>query len=302
MSSAKLEKLVAALRANREHRPATLAEIRALERVVAERVPIPDGLAIEVVDAGGRPADRLSFAKHGNDGVLFYLHGGGYVMGSPFTHRALAARLSVATGLNALSLDYRLAPEHLFPAAIEDAVAAYRWLVESGTSPDRIVIAGDSAGGGLTLATLLSLRDAGDPLPRAAVLISPWTDLAVTGDSIVTCQDADPMIDARELGAHVKNYLGDVDPKTPLASPLYADLAGLPPLLIHVGTAEVLLDDSTRLAERAKDAGVDVSLHVYDDMIHVFHYFAGMIPQGDEAIEEIGQFVRARLSAGAPSA
>ncbi len=195
---------------------------------------------------------------------IYYLHGGGYVIGSINTHRALIARLSAASGARAFAINYRLAPEHPFPAAVEDAVSAYRWLLEQGVDPATIVIAGDSAGGGLTVATLVALRDAGVPLPAAAVCLSPWTDMEGIGESAKTRKAADPMIDPEGGLAQAQLYLGGADPRTPLAAPLYADLRGLPPMLIHVGDAEVLLDDSTRLAERAKAAGVDVTLEVWD--------------------------------------
>ncbi len=299
MASPEFTQLVETIRAERDSQPTKIGEHREQMEAVAEMIPLPDGLLVESVDVGALRADRLSFSNQAGDGVFVYLHGGAYVLGSPTTHRALAARISRATGLSAFVPDYRLAPEYPFPAAVDDAVAAYRWLVTNGTSPDRIVVGGDSAGGGLTAAMLLALRDAGDPLPCAAVMISPWTDLAATGESLKTRQDADPMIYSHKISESAQMYLGDADATTPLASPLYGDLAGLPPSLIHVGTAEVLLDDSTRLAARLEAAGVEVSLDVYEDMFHVWHYFAGLLPESDEAIDAIGRFVRARVPAGA---
>ncbi len=295
MKSPELIELDRALRRSRDQQPDSVSMRRTFATMLAERTSNPAGLKVETVTAGGRPADRLTFADHADDGVLLYLHGGGYAVCSPFTHRALAANLGRASGLNALVPDYRLAPEHPFPAAVDDAVAVYRGLLEAGTPPERIAIAGDSAGGGLTLATMLSVRDAGDPLPGAAALISPWTDLAVTGESVKTRQKDDPMLYRSGLIEHAEMYLGDGDRKHPLASPLYADLSGLPPLIIHVGTAEILLDDATRLAERATAAGVDVSLHLYEDMMHVWHYFEGMLPESGAAIEQIGQFIKANI-------
>jgi acetyl esterase/lipase len=175
---------------------------------------------------------------------------------------------------------------------VEDSTAAYRWLLSTGVDPARLVIAGDSAGGGLTVATLVALRDAGEPLPAAAVCLSPWVDLEALGESMTTRAEADPMVQREGLLQTAKAYLGDADPRTPLATPLYADLRELPPLLIQVGTAETLLDDSTRLAERAKSAGVDVALEVWDDMFHVWQFFAGMLPEGQQAIDRIGEFIR----------
>ncbi len=298
MKSPELEDLNKALRRSRDQFPSSIPMRRSLQTIQAERAPIPEGLQVNVMQIGDRPAEHLSFANHDENGALLYLHGGGYSLCSPFTHRALAANIGRAAGLNALVPDYRLAPEHPFPAAIDDAVAAYRWLIEEGAPPDRIVIAGDSAGGGLALATMLVIRDAGEPLPGAAALISPWTDLAMTGESTKTRQKDDPMLYRSGLLEHAEMYLGDHDRKDPLASPLYADLAGLPPLIIHVGSAEILVDDSTRLAERAKAAGVEVSLRIYQDMMHVWHYFAGILSESEEAINQIGRFARGKIAHG----
>lgn len=298
MASPEAVRLAESLRKNRIQQPESMEMLRAFMTLMAETIPMPEGLRVDTVGIGERTAERLSFADHDDRGMLIYLHGGGYTICSPFTHRGLASRLGRAAGLNALVPDYRLAPEHPFPAAVEDAVAAYRWLLENGVAPERIVIGGDSAGGGLTLATLLSLRDAGDPLPRAAALISPWTDLAATGESIKTRHHLDPMIRKSGLLESAEMYLDGASNKDPLASPLYADLSGLPPMIVHVGTAEVLLDDSTRLAERAEAAGVDVSLHVYEDLFHVWHYYAQAMPEADEAIAEIGGFFREQLADG----
>jgi acetyl esterase/lipase len=211
------------------------------------------------------------------------------------SHRALVARVAAASGARGLNVDYRLAPEHPFPAAVDDAVAAYRWLLEGGLDPARIVVAGDSAGGGLTVSTLLALRDAGDPLPAGGVCISPWTDLACTGESITSRAEHDPMVQGPGLLDMAAAYLAGHDPRAPLASPLYAELHDLPPLLIHVGSAETLLDDATRLADRARDAGTAVELDVWDDMVHVWHAFAPLLPEADEAIGRIGAWVRGRM-------
>jgi acetyl esterase/lipase len=226
--------------------------------------------------------------------VLLYLHGGGYLLGSIATHRALAARIAEAAGIRALIIDYRLAPEHPFPAALEDALAAYDFLLGQGFAPERVAIGGDSAGGGLTLATLLSLRDSGRPLPGAAIALSPWTDLAATGESIQTRDD--PMLGSKDdLVATASLYLDGADPRTPTASPLYADLAGLPAIAIQVGTAEKLLDDSTRVADRIRGAGGQVDLEVYDDLIHVFQSLAPHVPESLEAIEKLGSFLKRHL-------
>jgi len=244
------------------------------------------------VSAGGVPAEWVAAPGAAEDRAVLYLHGGGYVMGSINTHREMAARLSRAAGARVLVLDYRLAPEHPFPAAVDDATAAYRWLLAQNLKPARVAVAGDSAGGGLALATLVAIRDAKLPLPAAGVCISPWTDMEGTGGSMTTKAKVDPVVQKDMLLNMAKLYLGQKDPKTPLAAPLHADLRGLPPLLIQVGASETLLDDATRVAERAKAAGVKVDLEVWDEMIHVWHLFAPMLPEGQQAIEKAGKFVR----------
>ncbi len=224
--------------------------------------------------------------------TVYYLHGGAYVACSPATHRPFTSALSRAAKARVFALDYRLAPEHRFPAAVEDAVAGYRWLLKQGIDPRQIVIGGDSAGGGLALATLVALRDAGDPLPRAAFLLSPWTDLAATGRSLETNNEADPMFYGDGVGRMAQVYLGNASPHDPLASPLYAELAGLPPLLIYAGSTEVLLDDSVRLAERARQAGVTVDLRVRERMPHVWPIFVAFkLPESYQALGEIAQFI-----------
>ena len=294
MASPELEMVIELLRAlPRGH--ATFAEERAALDELAGNAPLPDGIGCEPVTAGGVPAAWIDAPGVRRDAVMLYLHGGAYCIGSILSHRAHVARLAEACGLRALLLDYRLAPEHPFPAAVEDAVAAYRWLLERGTSPRRLVVAGDSAGGGLTLATLVALRDRGVPLPAAGVCISPWTDLALSGATMESRAAVDPLCQRATLGRAAAAYLGARDARTPLASPLYADLHGLPPLLIHVGDAETLLDDATRLAERARAAGVEVTSEVWDDMIHVFHVFAPLLPEATQALAKIGRFVRERV-------
>jgi epsilon-lactone hydrolase len=259
--------------------------------------PLPDGIRATTVEAGGVPSEWVETDGTSPRGTILYLHGGGYTIGSVNTHRGLVGRLAIATGTRGLTVDYRLGPEHRFPAAVDDAVAAYRWLVRGGTAPERIVVAGDSAGGGLTAALLVALRDAGDPLPAGGVCISPWADLACTGESMKTCAARDPMVQRGPLLDMAAEYLGGQDPNAPLASPIQANLHGLPPLLIHVGTAETLLDDATRLADRARADGVAVDIEVWDDMIHVWHAFAPLLPEADEAIARIGAWVRERLPA-----
>jgi acetyl esterase/lipase len=255
----------------------------------------PADVRYEAVDAGGVPAEWTTAPGARADRALVYLHGGGYCLGSVATHRGLVGRLSRTARLRVLSVDYRLAPEHPHPAAVEDAVAAVRFAYSTGLAPSRVAIGGDSAGGGLALAALLALRDAGLPLPAAGVCISPWTDLSGSGDSVRTRAELDPLVDAGDLQRLAAAYLAGRDARTPLASPLFADLRGLPPLLVHVGTAEILLDDATALAERARDLGVPVELEVWDDMIHVWHAFADVLPEGAQAIEAIASFLEKRL-------
>jgi len=270
----------------------TIAERRQATAFAAASPPA--GTAVDLVDAGGVPAEWVVAPGVSPGRVLLYFHGGAYQIGSPANLRHLVALLSGAAGARALSVDYRLAPEHPFPAAIQDALAAYRWLLASGIDPALIAVAGDSAGGGLALGALVALRDAGDPMPAGAVMLSPWTDLALTGDSLRTRAAVEVMVKPEGLPEDVALYLAGADPRHPYASPLYADLRGLPPLLIHVGDAEVILDDSTRLAARASEAGVEVSLEIWDDMPHVFPAFAGLLPEADQAIERVGSWLDQR--------
>lgn len=265
-------------------------------RAIMIETQAPDGVTCTPVEAGGVSAEWSVAAGVDEAKVVLYVHGGGYVMGSAGSHRDVTGRLSKAAGARVLSLNYRLAPEHPFPAPVDDAVAAYRWLLAQGISPGNIALAGDSAGGGLAIATLLALRDAGEPLPAAGIGISPWVDMEGTGESMTTRAAVDPVVQKEGLLGMAKLYLGDADPKNPLAAPLHADLAGLPPLLLQVGDAETLLDDSTRLAERARAAGVDVTLKVWDEMPHVWHLFAPILPEGRQAIDEIGSFFQARTA------
>lgn len=258
--------------------------------------PVPEGVGVEEAAIGGISAEAHTPPDHGA-GVLLYLHGGGYAIGSPASHRHLIGALAAASRTRAYALDYRLAPENPFPAALDDAVAGYRGLLASGVSPASIAIAGDSAGGGLTVATLLAVRDAGEPLPAAGVCISPWTDLTITAGSYRTHAKRDPLVFEEDIKRWGEAYLGDADPRAPLASPLFADLAGLPPLLVQVGSEEVLLDDSVRLVERAKKAGVDASLEVWDDMIHVWHWFGEYLDEAAAGVDRIGKFLAGRLSA-----
>jgi monoterpene epsilon-lactone hydrolase len=229
--------------------------------------------------------------------TIYYLHGGGYVACSPATHRSFTAHLSQAANAKVFALDYRLAPEHKFPAALEDAVRGYRMLLENGEPAERIIIGGDSAGGGLTLATLIALRDRGLPLPGGAFCLSPWTDLAATGGSLVTNEEKDPMLTGIGMKEFAALYHGNASPADPLVSPLYGDLIGLPPLLIYVSNIEVLLDDSIRLAARAQKHGVRVDLRVWNDLPHVWPVFiAFKLPEARQALSEIAEFIKQQTS------
>lgn len=252
-------------------------------------------LQCTAVVADGVPAEWIVPPGVSTECVVLYLHGGGYYSGSINCYRSLAAHIAHAAHGRALIIDYRLAPEDPFPAAIQDAMTAYRWLLAHGVAPDQIVVAGDSAGGGLALAMLVALRDGGEPLSAAVVCLSPWTDLAATGESWSTKAKADLIIDPGALLKAAQVYLGGADPRTPLASPLYADLRGLPPLLIQVGTDEILLSDSTHLAERAQGAGVDVTLEVWEGMLHVWQFVASVVPESRRAVDRIGEFIRGSL-------
>lgn len=224
--------------------------------------------------------------------TLLYCHGGGYFFCSPETHRPITLGLSVRAEARVFSLNYRLAPEHRFPAAVEDAVAAYRRLLALGAPPDQLVLGGDSAGGGLVLATLLSLRDAGDPLPAGAVLFSPWTDLAGTGSTLVTNDRSDVMFTGAGIIGGAQHYLGTTPATNPLASPLYADLSRLPPLFVQASGAEVLLADSTRLADKARAAGTPVELQVWPGLPHVWQIFSPFLPEASRAMTDAGNFIR----------
>jgi acetyl esterase/lipase len=271
----------------------TIEERRALMDSFGQEAP--EGTTVTRVDAGGVPAEWVVAPEADENRVLLYVHGGAYCLGSLDSHRRLVSHLSTEVRARVLNVDYRLAPEHPFPAAVDDAVAAYRWLLGQGIGADRIAIAGDSAGGGLTLATLLALRDAGDPLPAAAVPISPWTDLEGTGESMRTRAAVDLMIQTERLKETADFYANGADFRHPHMSPLHGDYKGLPPLLIQVGDAEVLLDDATRVAAIATAAGVDVTLEVWDEMPHVFQAFVGLLPEADEAVARIGEWLRTRI-------
>lgn len=293
----------------RQFRPETLKphidveRARALtaKRVWSPRVP-RDWRLREAYGAHDAPlrGEWLERADRGPAGgaapTVLYCHGGGYYFCSPRTHRSLVFPLARRAEARIFSLDYRLAPEHRYPAALDDASAAYRQLLATGVAPESIVIAGDSAGGGLALATLVALRDAGDPLPAGGLLFSPWTDLAAAGASIRGNDSVDPMFCGASIARAAKVYLGDASATDPYASPVYADLHGLPPLFIMAGSTEVLLDDSQRVADNARAAGVDCEFEVWEKMPHVWPMFAPFIPEANRALDHAAAFVQRATS------
>jgi acetyl esterase/lipase len=266
----------------------SIQEARASMEQVARWSFLPRGVRREVVTVDGLPAEWLIPTRETADGVWLYLHGGAWTLGWNPAHRWLAAHLARATGLRLLALDYRLAPEFPYPAALDDCLAVYRWLLRQGIPPERLIIGGDSAGGNLTLTTMLALREAGQPLPRAALCLSPATDLARRGETAVSDDAGLPV----NWGAEqIRSYLGHTDPRLPLVSPTYADLSGLPPLLIQAGGDEWLRHDAERLAQRARNAGVDVTLQVWPGMWHVFQILVPFMRESREAVAAIAAFV-----------
>ncbi len=271
---------------------ASLEQMRSGMDAMGDMLPVPDGVSVTSVDAGGVPSDWVAAAGSDASRAVLYCHGGGYVIGSTLSHRGLLGRLSAATGARVLGINYRMAPESPFPAAVEDSVKAYRFLLDQGIDASRIAVAGDSAGAGLAAATLVALRDEGLPQPGCAVCISPWVDMEGQGETMETRAAVDPMVQREALLEMAKLYLAGADPRAPLAAPLHADLSGLAPILIQVGDAETLLDDSIRFEAALKQAGNDVTLEVWDEMIHVWHLFAPMLDKGQEGIDKMGEFIR----------
>jgi epsilon-lactone hydrolase len=276
-------------------RPVGWTERRERVDAIGQASPVEPDIRLAAVDAGGVPAEWSLAPGSDPTKVLMFLHGGGYCSGSIASHRGMVTRVGRAAGVRTLALSFRLAPEHPFPAALTDALAAYGFLLAQGIAPGNIAIGGDSAGGGLTLATMLSLRDSGKPLPGCAWLVSPWTDLAMTGASLTDKADVDPLIQKVYLEELASAYLAGADPKAPMVSPLYADLTGLPPLLVQVGSAETLLDDAVRIVRRAGAADVPVSLEVWPHTIHAWHLWAAKVEDSRRAIASAGAFMRARL-------
>jgi len=272
------------------------ADQRAVWDMVASLYPVPDDVAVTSAQAAEVRGEWVDAPGADPSRVVLYLHGGGYVIGSPTTHRFFASRLSAAVGARVLVLDYRLAPEHRFPAALDDAVGAYRWLLGLGHGPGQLSVAGDSAGGGLALAAMVALRDGGVTLPAAVACQSPWVDLSCTMPSIEARAARDVVLSRRWLTAMASHYLDGVDPASALVSPLHADLAGLPPLLVVVGTEEVLFDEAAALSSRALAAGVHAEFEAYGGCFHLWMQLAALAPEAEVGVQRVAAFLRPRLA------
>jgi epsilon-lactone hydrolase len=265
------------------------------DNLLKKYLRVPKQCVTTPLEVAGVPAEWISWQGLDNGRVILYLHGGGYVLCSTKTHRPLVCRFVRASGARALVIDYRRAPEHPHPAAVEDALAAYRWLLDSGVESSRIAVMGDSAGGGLTLVLLQLLRDHQIPLPACAICLSPWTDLTCSGDSVKRKRRKDPVLYGPFLPAYARLYMPEGDLAQPTASPLFGDFSNLPPILIHVGTDEVLLDDSIRVAEKAAKTNTPVELKVWRRMIHVFQAAASIHPKARQSIQEIGNYIEKQI-------
>jgi acetyl esterase/lipase len=276
-------------------RPKDLAGRRRRLDELTARYALPADVVVEPADADGVPAEWTRTPAADPARVILFLHGGGYVSGSIRSHRHMIAQAGREAGARTLALAYRLAPEHPFPAALEDALTGYRFLLAQGFRPENIVLAGESAGGGLAIATLVSLRDGGAPLPACAWCSSPWVDLEMAGATMASKAAVDPLIQAPYLRELAAFYLDGQDPRLPMASPIHADLRGLPPLLIQVGSDETLLDDAIRLAGVAASADVRTTLQVWPHMIHAWPLFHAQLTDGRRSLAEMGAFVRAAL-------
>jgi epsilon-lactone hydrolase len=276
-------------------RPTSFPERRQRLDAIGSTSPLAGDIGLEPIDANGVAAEWSLAPGSDPSKVLLFFHGGGYCSGSIVSHRGMVTEAGRAAQARTLAVGYRLAPEHPFPAAIEDARSAYRFLLDQGVAPSKIAIGGDSAGGGLTLALMTSVRDGREPLPACAWLVSPWVDLRMTGASLAEKAAIDPLISKPYLEELASAYLAGADPANPLVSPLNADLAGLPPLLVQVGSAETLLDDAVRIARRAGAADVRVNLEIWPHMIHAWHLWAAQLEAGRRAIASAGAFIRAHL-------
>ena len=292
MPSKELQAVIDLLTSRQQASKLTIQDARAGKTIIMRNIGCDTQVDVTSVDANGVLAEWVAAPNANDNSAVLFLHGGAYILGSIESNRELAARISKSTRSRVLNIEYRLAPENPFLAAVEDATDAYRWVLDQGIDPAQIAIAGASAGGGLTVAALVSFRDSGSPMPACAVCISPWVDLECIGETMTSKAGVDPMIQRDGLVGIANIYLNGPDPRTPLAAPLNVDLTGLPPTLVLVGTWETLLSDSTRLVEKAESAGVDVTLEQWDEMIHVWPIYAPVLPEGQQAIDRIGEFVR----------
>lgn len=275
------------------------ADVRKSRRLfdrIAGLAPVADRVRVERTSIAGLESEWHSPVTPVDGKVLLYLHGGAYILGSCLSHRNLVSHMARYAGIRALVPEYRLAPEHRFPSAVEDAAAVYRALLNDGFAPNNIVVSGDSAGGGLTMAMLLTLRDAGDPMPAAAFLLSPWLDLTTSGESMQTRREQDPWFHEDDIDLVARYYCSEDQLGHPLVSPVFADLRGMPPVHVQVGDDEILLSDATRLAHGLREAGSDVQIDVYDDMWHVFQMFVQIVPESRDALKTLCRAMQEELS------
>ena len=273
-----------------------VSDLRRLLKELSSAQPLPPGVTVTAAELGGVPTAEITVDGVEPRHVVLYFHGGVYVLGDAFQAAGLASEVGRRTGAKAISVDYRLAPEHPYPAAVDDALAAYEALLRNGTAPSDIVFAGESAGGGLVIATLVNARDHGLPLPAAALVMSPYADLTLAGTSLETRRAADPLLNRENLQARIPDYTAGQDPALGLISPVFADLAGLPPLIIQAGTNEVLLDDAIRLARQAATADVAVTLDITPGVPHVFQTYYPMLDEAVAALDRAGQFLSVQLA------
>jgi acetyl esterase/lipase len=296
VSSQQRENLEAILRQSAFPAGIDVSEQRRLLRELTSAQPLPADVTVTAAALGGVPTAEITIGGIGSRHVVLYFHGGVYVLGDAIGAAGLASQVGRVTRAKVISVDYRLAPEHPYPAAVEDALAAYEALLEAGTAPSGIAFAGESAGGGLAIATLVNARDHGLPLPAAAFVMSPYADLTLAGTTMETKGEVDVLMSRENLQARVSDYTSGQDPALGLISPVFADLSGLPPLIIQAGTHEVLLDDAVRLARQAATADVEVTLDVTPQMMHVFQSFYPILDEGAAALDRAGQFLTAHLA------
>ena len=287
-----LKNIMNAKRINPYTENKTIDQLREETKIAGGLIPLPDNTKFERILAENVYAEWITNGKVNKDKIFMFIHGGGYYRGSIAATRATVARISSVANVRCLSIEYRLAPEHPFPAAIDDTYTAYNWLIKEGINPKNIIVSGQSAGGGLCLALLLKIKENNGSQPKGAVALSPWTDLSQSGTTMITNANIDPVISKKYLDRMANLYLSKTSNIFPLASPLYGDLSGLPPLLVQVGSAETMLDDSKRFVEKAKEAKVDAQIEIWKDMFHGWHGSAHILKDAEEAIKSIGVFCK----------